>query len=106
MTLTRTTSAVVYLAFALPFGLVSLGRTDLTRMEPIIALGARHMLDSGGWFVPHLYGEVYAFKRFAPFADALRLVVVPNLTHYGHVESYNERLANLMVTAFRDYFPH
>jgi pimeloyl-ACP methyl ester carboxylesterase len=48
--------------------------------------------------------EVYAFKRFAPYADALRLVVVPRLTHYGHVESYNERLANLMVTAFRDYF--
>ncbi|MGE5304191.1 MAG: alpha/beta fold hydrolase [Alphaproteobacteria bacterium] len=48
--------------------------------------------------------EVYAFKRFAPYADALRLVVVPRLTHYGHVENYNERLANLMVTAFRDYF--
>jgi hypothetical protein len=48
--------------------------------------------------------EVYAFKRFAPYVDAMRLVVVPKLTHYGHVESYNERLANLMVTAFRDYF--
>lgn len=48
--------------------------------------------------------EVYAFKRFKPFADELRLVVVPNLTHYGHVESYNERLANLMVTAFKEYF--
>ncbi len=50
--------------------------------------------------------EVYAFKRFAEFADALRLIVVPNLTHYGHVEMYNERLANLMVTAFRDFFLH
>jgi hypothetical protein len=50
--------------------------------------------------------EVYAFNRFAPYADALRLILVPNLTHYGHVESYNERLANLMVTAFRDYFPN
>jgi hypothetical protein len=48
--------------------------------------------------------EVYAFKRFKPYAEDLRLIVVPNLTHYGHVESYNERLANLMVTAFRDYF--
>jgi len=48
--------------------------------------------------------EVYAFKRFKPFADDLRLVVVPNLTHYGHVESYNERLANLMVTGFKEYF--
>lgn len=48
--------------------------------------------------------EVYAFNRFKPYAKDLRLVVVPKLTHYGHVESYNERLANLMVTAFRDYF--
>jgi hypothetical protein len=29
---------------------------------------------------------------------------VPKLTHYGHVESYNERLANLMVTGFKEYF--
>jgi len=48
--------------------------------------------------------EVYAFHRFKPYADALRLIVVPNLTHYGHVESYNERLANLMVTGFKEYF--
>jgi hypothetical protein len=48
--------------------------------------------------------EVYAFKRFKPYARALRLVVVPNLTHYGHVESYNEGLGNLMVTAFKEYF--
>ena len=48
--------------------------------------------------------EVYAFKRFAPYAEALRLIIVPKLTHYGHVESYNERLANLMVAGFRDYF--
>jgi 4-amino-4-deoxy-L-arabinose transferase-like glycosyltransferase len=31
-------------------------------MEPIIALGAKHMVDHGEWFVPRLYGEVYAFK--------------------------------------------
>ena len=49
--------------------------------------------------------EVYAFNRFKPFAEDLRLVVVPNLTHYGHVENYNERLANIMVTGFREYFP-
>jgi pimeloyl-ACP methyl ester carboxylesterase len=48
--------------------------------------------------------EVYAFKRFQPYAKDLRLIIVPRLTHYGHVESYNECLANLMVTAFRDYF--
>jgi hypothetical protein len=48
--------------------------------------------------------EVYAFTRFKPYAEDLRLIVIPKLTHYGHVESYNERLANLMVTAFREYF--
>jgi len=67
--------------------------------------------DKGHWIEGGAKGleyrrEVYAFKRFAGFADALRLIVVPNLTHYGHVEKYNERLANLMVTAFRDFFPH
>jgi 4-amino-4-deoxy-L-arabinose transferase-like glycosyltransferase len=39
-----------------------LGQADLTRMEPIIALGGQQMRDSGQWFVPRLYGEVYAFK--------------------------------------------
>ena len=48
--------------------------------------------------------EVYAFNKFKPYADALRLVIVPNLTHYGHVESYNEGLANIMVAAFKHYF--
>ena len=48
--------------------------------------------------------EVFAFKRFKEYAKDLRLVVVPRLTHYGHVESYNERLANIMAAAFRDYF--
>lgn len=65
--------------------------------------------DKGHWIEGSEKGlqyrrEVYAFMRFKPFADDLRLVVVPKLTHYGHVESYNERLANLMVTAFKDYF--
>ncbi len=26
------------------------------------------------------------------------------MTHYGHVEAHNERLANLMVTGFKEYF--
>jgi len=49
--------------------------------------------------------EVFALRRFAEHAAAVRLAVVPRLTHYGHVEAHNERLANLMVTAMRDYFP-
>jgi len=48
--------------------------------------------------------EVYAFNKFKPYADALRLVIVPQLTHYGHVESYNEGLANIMVAGFKDFF--
>jgi hypothetical protein len=65
--------------------------------------------DKGHWIEGGQNGlqyrrEVYAFNRFKPHAKELRLIVVPRLTHYGHVESYNERLANLMVTAFRDYF--
>ena len=48
--------------------------------------------------------EVYAFRRFQPYAENLRLIIVPRLTHYGHVESYNEGLANLMVTGFKEYF--
>ena len=49
--------------------------------------------------------EVYALRRFAEYAGEVRLVVIPRLTHYGHIESYNERLANMMVTGFKEYFP-
>jgi hypothetical protein len=78
-------------------------------------LGGKKMLhivgerDKGHWLEGGEKGlefrrEVYAFKRFNPYADKLRLIVVPNVTHYGHVERYNERLANLMVTGFKEYF--
>ncbi|HEX2385602.1 MAG TPA: alpha/beta fold hydrolase [Candidatus Binatia bacterium] len=79
-------------------------------------LGGKRMMhivgefDKGHWVDGEEKGlgfrrEVFALKRFAEHADAVRLVVVPRLTHYGHVEAHNERLANLMVTAMRDYFP-
>ena len=84
-------------------------RSDLNRLRGKKVFHIVGENDKGHWIEGGEKGlqfrrEVYAFKRFAPYADALRLVVVPQLTHYGHVESYNERLANLMVTAFRDYF--
>jgi hypothetical protein len=84
-------------------------KADLNRLRGKKMLHIVGELDKGHWIEGGEKGlefrrEVYAFKRFAPYAEALRLIVVPNLTHYGHVESYNERLANLMVTAFRDYF--
>jgi len=55
-------SLLSYLLTAATVCFVLLGQGDLIRMEPIIALGARHMRESGDWFVPRLYGQVYAFK--------------------------------------------
>ena len=86
-------------------------KADLNRLRGKKMLHIVGECDKGHWIEGGEKGlefrrEVYAFNRFAPYAEALRLIVVPNLTHYGHVESYNERLANLMVTAFRDYFPN
>ena len=52
----------IYLAVALPVCLLFHWRTDVVSMEGIIALGGRHMLESGDWLVPRLYGEIYAFK--------------------------------------------
>jgi pimeloyl-ACP methyl ester carboxylesterase len=86
-------------------------RADLERLRGKKLLHIVGENDKGHWIEGGNKGldfrrEVYAFKRFKPYAKDLRLIVVPKLTHYGHVESYNERLARLMVTAFRDYFPH
>ncbi|HEY7168176.1 MAG TPA: hypothetical protein VIB79_26700 [Candidatus Binatia bacterium] len=86
-------------------------KADLNRLRGKKMLHIVGENDKGHWIEGGEKGlefrrEVYAFKRFAPYAEDLRLIVVPKLTHYGHVENYNERLANLMVTAFRDYFPH
>lgn len=86
-------------------------KADLNRLRGKKLLHIVGEYDKGHWIEGGDKGmefrrEVYAFKRFAPYAESLRLIVVPKLTHYGHVESHNERLANLMVIAFRDYFPH
>jgi 4-amino-4-deoxy-L-arabinose transferase-like glycosyltransferase len=53
---------LAYLAVAVPICFLLLGRTDVVSMEGIIALGGHHMLQSGDWLVPRLYGEMYAFK--------------------------------------------
>ena len=84
-------------------------QSDLHRLRGKKLLHIVGEYDKGHWIEGGERGlpfrrEVYAFQRFKPYADALRLIVVPNLTHYGHVESYNERLANLMVTGFKEYF--
>ncbi|MEX0803863.1 MAG: hypothetical protein WD688_11180 [Candidatus Binatia bacterium] len=84
-------------------------KADLNRLRGKKMLHIVGEYDKGHWIEGGEKGlefrrEVYAFKRFAPYAQALRLIQIPNLTHYGHVESYNERLANLMVTGFKEYF--
>lgn len=84
-------------------------RSELDRLRGKKLLHIVGENDKGHWIEGGEKGlefrrEVYAFKRFKPFAQDLRLIVVPKLTHYGHVESYNERLANLMVTGFKEYF--
>lgn len=84
-------------------------KADLNRLKGKKMLYFVGELDQGHWMDGGEKGlefrrEVYAFRRFSQYADKVRLAVIPRLTHYGHVESYNERLANLMVTGFRDYF--
>jgi hypothetical protein len=84
-------------------------QADLNRLRGKRLLHIVGEYDKGHWIEGGEKGlefrrEVYAFKRFAPYAKELRLVHVPNLTHYGHVENHNERLANVMVTGFKEYF--
>ncbi len=84
-------------------------RPDLAHLRGKKMLYFVGELDEGHWIEGQQKGlasrrEVFALRRFAQYAEQVRLVVIPMLTHYGHVESYNERLANLMVTGLRDYF--
>jgi hypothetical protein len=84
-------------------------KSDLSRLRGKKLLHIVGEYDKGHWIEGGEKGlefrrEVYAFRKFRPYAAALRLVVVPKLTHYGHVESYNEGLANIMVTGFKEYF--
>jgi hypothetical protein len=84
-------------------------KADLNRLRGKRLLHIVGEYDKGHWIEGGEKGlefrrEVYAFKRFAPYAKELRLVHVPNLTHYGHVENHNERLANVIVTGFKEYF--
>jgi hypothetical protein len=84
-------------------------KSDLERLRGKRLLHIVGERDKGHWIEGGERGleyrrEVYAFNRFKPFAKDLRLIIVPNLTHYGHVESYNEGLANIMVAGFKEYF--
>lgn len=85
-------------------------RPDLGRLRGKKLLFFVGELDRGHWIDGGEHGvesrvEVFALRKLAEYADEVRLVVIPRLTHYGHIESYNERLASLMVTGIKDYFP-
>ncbi len=83
---------------------------DLKRLAGKKMLHFVGEFDKGHWIDGEKKGlgfrrEVFALRRFAEHARAVRLAVIPRLTHYGHVEAHNERLASLMAAAMRDYFP-
>ncbi len=84
-------------------------KSDLRRLRGKKVLHIVGANDKGHWIEGGKKGlayrrEVYAFKRFAAYAEQLILIVVPQLTHYGHVESHNHGLVNLMVTGLKEYF--
>ncbi len=59
---TRGSYTLIYLLVAIPISLFFVWDLDVASMEGIIAVGARQMLATGDWFVPRLYGDIYAFK--------------------------------------------
>jgi len=83
---------------------------DLHRLEGkkmLYFIGERdksHWMEAGDVGV-HARREVFALRTFSEYAEKVRLVVIPRLTHYGHIEAHNERLANLMVTGMKHCFP-
>lgn len=53
---------LLYTAIGLLICFWRLGATDVIAMEGIVADQARHMLRTGDYAVPHLYGEPYTYK--------------------------------------------
>jgi 4-amino-4-deoxy-L-arabinose transferase-like glycosyltransferase len=87
-----TRAVLLFVAFSASVCFPWLGASDIVSMEGIVADGARHMLRSGRWFVPHLYEEIYAYKP----AMAYWLAAVP-LRALG-VSSYFEAASRLGCT--------
>lgn len=84
-------------------------KADLNRLQGKKLLFFVGELDRGHWIGGAEHGvegrfEVFGLQRLARYANEVRLVVIPCLTHYGHIEGYNECLARLMVTGLKDYF--
>ena len=51
-----------YIAVATPVCFLRLGSFGLVQMEGMVANGGRHMLATGEWWVPRVYGEIYTYK--------------------------------------------
>jgi hypothetical protein len=84
-------------------------RPDLERLRDKKLLYFVGELDRAHWIEGGESGiagrrEVFGLRQLSDYAEEVRLVVIPRLTHYGHIESHNERLANLMVTGIKEYF--
>ncbi len=68
----------LYLLLAAALCLFHLGAAGVMSMEGMVADGARHMLRTGEWVVPHVYGEIYTYKPgLAYWLAALPLAVWP-----------------------------
>ncbi|MCZ6508097.1 MAG: hypothetical protein O7A04_08660, partial [Acidobacteria bacterium] len=52
----------LYLILAVLTTLPGLGSANLIKMEGMVANMAEAMLDTGNYFVPTLYGEIYTYK--------------------------------------------
>ncbi|MDX1501285.1 MAG: glycosyltransferase family 39 protein, partial [Thermoanaerobaculia bacterium] len=62
----------VYLLFAAVCCFLSLGAVPLISMEAMVADAGAAMIESGGWAVPTLYGEMFTFKpALAPWMSAV-----------------------------------
>ena len=57
-----TFALALYLVLAGPLCFWRLGATGLVSMEGMVSDGARHMIESGDWVVPRVYGEIYTYK--------------------------------------------
>ncbi|NOX59019.1 MAG: hypothetical protein GXP29_09205 [Planctomycetes bacterium] len=87
MVRTRASCSLVYLLVAIPISLLFVWDLDVVSMEGIIALGARRMLETGEWFVPRLYEDIYAFKP----ALAYWLAAIPEYL-FGQQTEFTLRL--------------
>lgn len=72
----RGVALTAYLVVGFLISFWQLGANGIIHMEGMVADGGRHMLVSGDWLVPRVYGEIYTYKPamaywLAAFAHAI-----------------------------------